>query len=344
MSEPHLPQDSTDSTVLENLDEFVDVADALLGSDILAARRRKTVLNVLKSVYDIAPTYRLAYRPQPVPEQVPGFASLTIQSHNRVPDLSLSFLQHDINIFKDDSIRKGLNTLAKELSSHKIHLMTCMDAASHLAPPQCHGEIVEAAAYLVEETVKIIKNQGQGIWMLGSNGSPDLLDRMWPHLSNCMGYACFQRLMFCEARRKGDTLATFHTDMYELRKIFHIPEDFDVLQMLYALGGDLARELERIDNLWEANVELEWDCQPIPVEEVTTPLEHTEGIDCVVCTDTMTPPGLQTPCGHKYCKDCLQSWIHACRPTSHLCPYCRQILFAKPKYRPKEPGGHELRT
>jgi hypothetical protein len=133
------------------------------------------------------------------------------------------------------------------------------------------------------------------------------------------------------------TLATFHTDMYELRKNFHIPEDFDVLQMLYALGADLARELERIDNLWEANVELEWDRQPIPVEEVTTPLEHTEGIDCVVCTDTMTPPGLQTPCGHKYCKDCLQSWIHACRPTSHLCPYCRQILFAKPKYRPKEP-------
>jgi hypothetical protein len=152
-----------------------------------------------------------------------------------------------------------------------------------------------------------------------------------------MNYAFIQRLLMYDAQRKGDSLATYQADLAQLHSDTHIPEGFEIQEAINTLASYHRRELGQIDELWLADVDLEWSGIPSPVEDVSTPIADAHGIDCVVCRDPLTLPGVQTVCNHSYCKDCLQSWIHACVPASHTCPICRHQLFERPDYKPKEP-------
>jgi hypothetical protein len=154
--------------------------------------------------------------------------------------------------------------------------------------------------------------------------------------------------MWYGARRKGESLAKHRDDLARFYQEMHLPEDFQLHEALSALAKYDHRELERVDDLWNENVELEWSGPLIPVEDVSTPILNTDGVDCVVCRYSVTPPGLKYACNHIYCKSCLATWIHACTPASYTCPLCRTQLLEKRDYKPKVPElamnyEHEVR-
>jgi hypothetical protein len=124
-----------------------------------------------------------------------------------------------------------------------------------------------------------------------------------------MTYAFIQRLMFYDTRRKGSSLAVYRRDFARFCKDMGVPDDFNIRQMLDELTVYTAQELERINNLWEADVELKWVGELIPVEDISTPVDDDDEATCIVCRYSLTPPGVKTvPCGHSYCDQCLKTW------------------------------------
>lgn len=49
--------------------------------------------------------------------------------------------------------------------------------------------------------------------------------------------------------------------------------------------------------------------------------KHSEELMCIICRTTITIGSL-TQCGHKYCKECLERWLH----TLKTCPMCKTAI------------------
>jgi hypothetical protein len=81
-----------------------------------------------------------------------------------------------------------------------------------------------------------------------------------------------------------------------------------------------------------------WEGVPIPIADVSSPIDDHEGVGCFICLDQPTAPGVRTPCSHAYCEACLEKWIHCCMEINHTCPYCRAQLLEIPKYNNKDPA------
>ena len=61
--------------------------------------------------------------------------------------------------------------------------------------------------------------------------------------------------------------------------------------------------------------------------------------------------GLMTPCGHRFCGDCILKWWRMSgRPCAMSCPYCRQKItdmipyLSEEEWTTREPGEVELRS
>lgn len=52
--------------------------------------------------------------------------------------------------------------------------------------------------------------------------------------------------------------------------------------------------------------------------------EIEKELKCPVCCEIFNDP-VVTPCGHSFCKNCLDTWIEG----SQNCPYCKQSLFRR---------------
>jgi hypothetical protein len=112
------------------------------------------------------------------------------------------------------------------------------------------------------------------------------------------------------------------------------------MKELIALKEHYLQCRQEVQEAFSEAAQLEWVGQPITITitNVTTPIENSEGAECIICRYELTPPGVATvPCKHNYCRKCLEHWIHAAEKASHTCPYCRTELFPKPPYRVKEP-------
>ncbi|KAL0190176.1 hypothetical protein M9458_012874, partial [Cirrhinus mrigala] len=53
----------------------------------------------------------------------------------------------------------------------------------------------------------------------------------------------------------------------------------------------------------------------------------TEGLQCSICLDMLTDP-VTTPCGHNFCKTCLNKCWDNSRTCS--CPYCKETFKQRP--------------
>ena len=96
---------------------------------------------------------------------------------------------------------------------------------------------------------------------------------------------------------------------------------------------------DKCSEAFEECVQMEWSRGSVPVEDASAPTEGLADVNCALCQDALTSPGVVTACQHSYCRNCLKQWIRAARKVSHLCCICRTELFPEPSYRNKDPEG-----
>ena len=48
-------------------------------------------------------------------------------------------------------------------------------------------------------------------------------------------------------------------------------------------------------------------------------MENEAPAQCPICQGEMTSPGTLNPCGHKFCEECLSTWLER----TQMCPLCR---------------------
>ncbi|KAF2022965.1 hypothetical protein EK21DRAFT_81893 [Setomelanomma holmii] len=158
-------------------------------------------------------------------------------------------------------------------------------------------------------------------------------------------FSILQRLNFYKGRALGHSVMDTEANLHDLRKVFKIPDSWLVYKEISHLN-EKCKQLrqEQADCMARFNeaAKVVWDGTPIAMSEITTVIPTEELVEqtCIVCTDSLTPPGVRTPCGHVYCPKCLDTWIHGLENLSHTCPACRAELFA-PRYRVKEPDAAE---
>jgi DNA-directed RNA polymerase subunit RPC12/RpoP len=175
-------------------------------------------------------------------------------------------------------------------------------------------------------------------------------DTMWPHevgedllasrLSLCNIYVFIQRVTFYQARIHSQSLEDYMAKFGQIRKDIGIPVDFDIAKELHDIKICYRRRLHEIQESFSEALELEWVGPVIPITRISTKMENSDGVECIICGSDLSSHGILTvPCRHTYCTECLKHWIYAAQDASHTCPYCRTELFPKPKYRPKHFDG-----
>ncbi|EAT81687.1 hypothetical protein SNOG_11188 [Parastagonospora nodorum SN15] len=146
-------------------------------------------------------------------------------------------------------------------------------------------------------------------------------------------------LFYCN-RMGGQSMKDYNIELERLRERSGIPSDWEVQSEVRKLRIEFSAEHE----LLQRDFQLKWNGKPINVCEVSARASADDMAenDCIICSDSPTNPAVVTkPCGHLYCQDCLETWIHACQRQSHTCPACRTQLFPKPNY--VLDGDHSVR-
>ncbi|KAF2023672.1 hypothetical protein EK21DRAFT_12931, partial [Setomelanomma holmii] len=133
-------------------------------------------------------------------------------------------------------------------------------------------------------------------------------------------------------RLKRNSPTQYYEELNYLLRSKGFPQAWHIRNNILKIHNLLDREMQRINDAWQAEVEKQWVGEPIAVESVSSPIDTPSGDECITCGDEITTSDVRTPCGHQYCRKCLETWIHACQPASHRCPYCRTELFEKPQY------------
>ncbi|KAI7239483.1 hypothetical protein KC330_g1853 [Hortaea werneckii] len=71
--------------------------------------------------------------------------------------------------------------------------------------------------------------------------------------------------------------------------------------------------------------------QPATPEDLSRLAEgNPDGDSCPICYQTFTEP-VKTPCGHIYCRECLEAWLER----TNNCPTCRTLLMAQAPIEPQ---------
>jgi len=257
----------SDTAPPESLDHIIRVADAALVEGH-GARRPQHVLDQITRTCNVGPEHRLAYRSQPNASQIKDFGPEILEF---APDLSLHFFLHNGAVRMSDETKEALSAFVGTL--HGVHWSTFMDAASLLSP-SCPGETVERAANFIESMVEELQKPDSVIWLREAEPTNDLADQMgFVTFNNCMSYAFIQRLMFYDARLNDDSLAKYRADLAKTCIDTELLEGFNIHEELDAMLRYHQRELDRMNDPWAANVELEWSGSLIPIEDVSTPIQ-----------------------------------------------------------------------
>lgn len=245
-------------------------------------------------------------------------------------------------MFKDSFHVLGLvvtKEMVDRMIAHKVHysvwgnFLSLIDAYRVVSASFHTPNVTEHVGIVSRLTSELSSLSMHGFWSSGVNPSRE------EQAKRCSVYSLYQRVEFYRMRAFGPNLRDFNARMQAFRKDAGISDDWNVCEEVKRLLEEaIELEVDVWDKFW-ANVKKEWVGEPIPVEDVSTPIPTDEPSEdaCVVCQNCVTPPGVRTfPCSHTYCAECLESWIHACEPMSHACPQCRTILFPEPKYKLKQ--------
>ena len=308
------------------VNEALELADAVISTHI-ESQRPDHIESELKRSLRVKNLHRLAYRSQPAPSNMQAL-DYFLEVYLEEEDISYDLLFRTSWAILP---KADLYQLLNATTSHGPHFLTRLDAAACSNPldwPHC----VQDAVALIDRLIHGLEDAQDSLWI--QNASVDFRFRVL----NCCTYSFVQRLMFYKARYQGNkSRSQIDEDFEQARYNLHNPPEFDFNKETAELHELVRNELPQVQEAFDENVQLERVGQPIPVGSVSTPIADPEGVRCIVCYWQLTPPGVLTnPCQHAFCRDCLETWIHACEKASYTCSYCRTELFPKPEYRLKE--------
>jgi hypothetical protein len=333
-SAPNVMSDQAD-VAFQTAEELVDALKRIDGMLSQPDHVRSVEAQAIIGNMGVVPHSRILYRPQPA-------ISKTAADPNRAAlhddfDWSMTWLCDDIRYTKciDDSAAVCQSFIAYR---DGVHYLTYMDAYAVLPPgARTEGMIIRVAH--VKALLQKLRTQKNSPWHEEVD-SPHSLPDNTKRLDQCTIYSTLQRLAFYNGRAQGDNAFDIEASVWRLRKALKIPEDWCVvteLELLKEWSKECLEEMDRLEARFNEAAELEWDGEPVTLNEVSTvvPVEQLSEHNCIVCRHSLTPPAVRTKCNHIYCSDCLLTWIHAFEKMSHTCPLCRTELFT-PKYKVKE--------
>jgi hypothetical protein len=283
----------------------------------------------------VVPHSRILYRPQPAISKTAAHPNLAAL-HDGF-DWSMMWLCKDIRHTKciDDSAAVYESSTAY---GDGVHYLTYMDAYAALPPgARTEGMIIRVAH--VKALLQKLRTQKNSPWHEEVDSLPSFPDNA-KRLDQCTIYSTLQRLIFYNGRAQGDNAFDIEASVWRLRKELKIPEDWcfvTELELLEEWAKEFLEEMHRLEARFNEAAELEWDGEPVTLNEVSTvvPVGEWSEHNCIVCRYSLTPPAVRTKCNHIYCSECLLTWIHTFEKMSHTCPLCRTELFT-PKYKVKE--------
>lgn len=305
------------------MDSLLRLADQDLAGNNGIQRSLSSFLNLYRE-FHLRPTARLAYRPEPASSDTAledvGFTDYSF--------LLFQVLVNDPHSMFDDELIERLETLRKSLSDQEVHWLTHIDVAAS-TPSRGWSISVKFSVKVLQDFLEVFASRKHTLWI---QYPTDLQQR----LRNCETYIVAHRLVFYDGRLKGRSIEELRVARQEMRQDLGIPEDWRIFDELFEIKTEINSETDRLSLVFEEDVKTEWVEPHIPVSEFTDSINNTMDVDCSICRDNVTPPGVQTACGHVFCSECLASWAYACHANSHTCPCCRSQLFEQPTYRPEQ--------
>ncbi|KAI4650519.1 hypothetical protein J4E93_002875 [Alternaria ventricosa] len=302
-------------------------------------QRPETVRDELKELFGSTNLRRLAYRPQPHPSTFAAPEAL-LEPIAEEEDVSFQTLLLNANRVLPNKAWPKQVRLGRELTRQGIRFLTLVDAAACLSKKHWSWTVKEAVSslYALNDRCREVL---ESLWYQNASGTdgPHEKTRILHLTRNARAYVLVVRLTFFLCRLEGKLMAEFDADVERNTSALGVPPNFDIFDELEQLRLRIETNQDECLEAFEDGAQMEWRGEPIPVENVSAPIEGLTDADCAVCQDAITPPGVVTACQHSYCRTHLEQWIHAARENSHLCCICRKELFPKPSYRIKDLEG-----
>jgi NADH pyrophosphatase NudC (nudix superfamily) len=64
----------------------------------------------------------------------------------------------------------------------------------------------------------------------------------------------------------------------------------------------------------------------IEVDDVSSPVTAEKGEECSICQNDMTDAVALNVCNHRFCSECLRSWVEQGVGANRCCPMCRRKM------------------
>ncbi|KAI4635914.1 hypothetical protein J4E83_000868 [Alternaria metachromatica] len=333
-----MPGNWIDGRISMRLDDALAAADRHLAEDN-EPQRPETVHDDLKELFGSIDLKRLSYRPQP---HSSTFAAPEVlrEPMPEEEDVSFQILIRSAKRVLPNRFWAKLERLSRELRRQGIMFLTLVDAAACLPEKQWSWTVKEAVStiYALNDGCREVM---ESLWYqyLSDTDGPDEKARIIHLTRNARAYVLVVQLTSFVGRLEGKLMAEVDADVERNTSALGVPPNFDIFDELEQLELRIETNQDECLEAFEDGAQMEWRGEPIPVENVSAPIEGLTDADCAVCQDALTPPGVVTACQHSYCRTHLEQWIHAARENSHLCCICRKVLFPKPNYRIKSPEG-----
>jgi hypothetical protein len=219
---------------------------------------------------------RLSWRPQPKlidRSYLKGlFPNGDAAKQSRAPDLSFSFMLADLlHSFPADEQQTVM--AGWEADGSHTHSLTYVAALAAL-PGSCHTTKLRIRIeFLARLSLVASGVSKESLWLTGSSASREV------QIRRCGVFSLLQRVAFYKMRAASYNLEAFRVEMAKMREICKIPSDWNAQSEVLALGRSVVEEWTAIEDRFDTPADKELVGTPIPLEQVTTPVQLDEHLE-----------------------------------------------------------------
>ncbi|KAL5121791.1 hypothetical protein ACEQ8H_000006 [Pleosporales sp. CAS-2024a] len=244
--------------------------------------------------------------------------TLIADRHTATHGLRDTLVEHELRAAEKQALRKGLDD-ESENRGHAPELVIEVAQTRRKLQATLEGGSLKGVVSGIRSLVTALQWRADG----GDTRAAAELTVVSKHMARVQAIASQQAKTIAELEKELDTFrATMNQRLEYYRQFQHISdtvgkykeeldETFDDREFLntarlHQQKKDIVARLKtRHTYLTHLRVENQADAQA----------------DCIICQDAIEI-GVLTACGHKYCKECINTWWHAHR----TCPMCKQKL------------------